>query len=57
MKKKKKADNYVSIKEVALLLGKSEVAVRGLVQRGIIPRYKLGKSLLFKLSEIEAAMR
>lgn len=57
MKKKKKADNYVSIKEVALLLGKSEVAVRGLVQRGIIPCYKLGKSLLFKLSEIEAAMR
>lgn len=57
MKKNKKAENYVSINEVALMLGKSVVAVRGLVQRGTIPYYKLGRSLLFKPSEIEAAMR
>ena len=47
-------DPYLSVAEVAVWLGLTEKAVRGLVQRDAIPHRKVGKGLRFDRAEVEA---
>lgn len=45
---------YVDVKAVAEHLGSSESMVRRLAYQRKIPRYKVGRLLRFRLSEVEA---
>jgi excisionase family DNA binding protein len=46
-------DPYLTVAEVAVWLGLTEKAVRGLVQRDAIPHRKVGKGLRFDRAEVE----
>lgn len=50
-------DPYLRVPEVAVWLGLTEKAVRGLVQRDAIPHRKVGKGLRFDRAEVEAWSR
>lgn len=45
-------ERYVGVKEVALYLDASEKTIYDWTSRGVIPHYKIGKRLKFRLSQI-----
>jgi len=47
-------ERYINKPEVAHRLGKSLRTVDNWIQRGILPYYKIGRSVEFKWSEVEA---
>ena len=47
-------DPYLTVAEVAIWLGKTEKAVRRLVERDAIPHRHVGRSLRFDRVEVEA---
>lgn len=50
-------DPFLTVPQVAVWLGLTEKAVRGLVQRDAIPHRKVGKGLRFDRAEVEAWSR
>lgn len=44
---------YFKVKDVAIFLGLSEASVRRLVDRGIIPSRRMGRSVLIDIRELE----
>jgi len=47
-------EKLLTVREVALLLGKTEAEIIGLAEKGVIPAYKVaGMYLRFKRNEIE----
>lgn len=46
-------DEFMTTKEVAKLLKSSEVWIKQLIKKGVIPSYKIGGKRLFKKEEIE----
>jgi excisionase family DNA binding protein len=49
-------EGFINKPEVARRLGKKLRTVDNWMQRGILPYYKIGRSVSFKWSEIEAAL-
>lgn len=46
----------LNFRELSVVLGVSERAVSNWVRSGILPRIKLGRRVLFRWSQIEAAL-
>jgi len=44
---------YLTTEEVALLLGRTQKAIRRMVERGQLPYRKLGRRVLFLRAELE----
>ena len=47
-------ENYVSVDDVARLLGLNKYTVYKMANQGRLPSYKFGKVRRFKMSEVEA---
>ncbi len=50
--KGKKMKQFLTVKEAAQLLRVGESTLYGLAQQGKLPRYKIGASVRFELSEL-----
>jgi excisionase family DNA binding protein len=47
---------FLSLRELAVVLGVSERGVRNWVRRGLLPRVKLGRRVLFRWTQIDEAL-
>jgi excisionase family DNA binding protein len=47
---------FLSLRELALVLGVSERGVTNWVRRGLLPRVKLGRRVLFRWTQVEHAL-
>lgn len=50
------AEPYITKNEVARRLGKTLRTVDNWMKRGILPYYKIGRSVVFKWSDVEATL-
>lgn len=48
---------YLTTADLSLLMGRSEVAIRGLVYRGVIPSKRFGRTIYFIPNEIEPIIK
>ena len=49
-----KVDEYISKKEVARRLGQDERTVNNWMRSGLLPYFKIGRTVRFKWSEVES---
>ena len=52
--KAEKSEGYIEKAEVARRLNKTIRSVDNWMQRGLLPYYKIGRSVVFKWSDVEA---